>query len=55
MTIIETPTPELERRLAQLRAVQAETDPTTNRRQAQHLRLQIGAIALTLNERKDRT
>lgn len=52
MTIRETPTPELERQALQLRAVLKETDPTTNRRRAQHVRVQLGAIELVLTERK---
>lgn len=52
MTLTETPTPELERYLRQLRAVHRETDPTTNQRRDQHLRLQIRAITGVLAERK---
>lgn len=52
MTLRETPTPELERHLAQLRAVRTETDPTTHQRRDQHLRLQIRAIEGVLAERK---
>lgn len=52
VTLTETPTPELERHLAQLRAVRTETDPTTHQRRDQHLRLQIRAIEGVLAERK---
>jgi hypothetical protein len=51
VTIAQTPTPELEALAAQLRAVLEVTDPTTNARRSQHLRVQLGAVELVLRER----
>lgn len=51
MTYRDTPTPELERLLAQLRNAQTEATED-NRRRAQHLRLQIGAVEYVLETRK---